>query len=199
MYKLKDTREDLIELEGFGEKSVDSLLEAAENSKKNSLEKLLFAIGIPGIGEKNAKLLAKKYKTLDNLINTSFDELNAIPDIGPVLAKNIALFFKSQDNVKLVNELKDIGINMIYLGEETKENPYLLNKRIVVTGTLKNYTREEIQNVIELNGGLWSTSVTKKTDAVIVGENPGSKADKARELNVPIWSEEDFDVKLKTQ
>jgi DNA ligase (NAD+) len=199
MYKLKDKREDLIELEGFGEKSVDSLLEAAENSKKNSLEKLLFAIGIPGIGEKNAKLLAKKYKTLDNLINTSFDELNAIPDIGPVLAKNIALFFKSQDNVKLVNELKDIGINMIYLGEETKENPYLLNKRIVVTGTLKNYTREEIQNVIELNGGLWSTSVTKKTDAVIVGENPGSKADKARELNVPIWSEEDFDVKLKTQ
>ena len=84
-------------------------------------------------------------------------------------------------------------MNMNYLGAQIKENEELLNKRIVVTGTLKKYTRDEIQNLIELNGGLWSTSVTKKTYAVIVGENPGSKYDKAKELNIPIWTEEDFD------
>jgi DNA ligase (NAD+) len=196
MYKLKDQKEDLIELEGFGEKSVNALLEAAEKSKESSLEKLLFGIGIKGIGEKNAKLLAKKYLNIDSLMQASFDELNNIPDIGPVLAKSITEFFKDEDNLKLINELKEIGVNMTYLGDTVKENPNLLNKRIVVTGTLKNYTRDEIQNIIELNGGLWSSTVSKSTDAVIVGENPGSKAAKAKELNIPIWTEEDFITKL---
>lgn len=193
MYKLKDKREDLVELEGFGDKSVDSLLIAAENSKKNSLEKLLFGIGIKGIGEKNAKILAKKYLNIDNLINASFDELNAIPDIGPILAKNIKEFFTDEDNLKLVKDLKDIGVNMTYLGEKTTENPNLLNKRIVVTGTLKNYTRDEIEAKIEASGGLWSSTVSKNTAAVIVGENPGSKETKAKELNIPIWTEDDFE------
>jgi DNA ligase (NAD+) len=196
MYKLKDQKEDLIELEGFGEKSVNALLDAAEKSKESSLEKLLFGIGIKGIGEKNAKLLAKKYLNIDSLMQASFDELNNIPDIGPVLAKSITEFFKDEDNLKLINELKEIGVNMTYLGDTVKENPNLLNKRIVVTGTLKNYTRDEIQNIIELNGGLWSSTVSKSTDAVIVGENPGSKAAKAKELNIPIWTEEDFITKL---
>lgn len=193
IYNIKDRKEELIELEGFGDKSVNKLLDNIEKSKKNSLEKLLFAIGISGIGEKNAKILAKKFMNIDNLMNASLEDLTNISDVGPILANSIYNFFRNEDNIKLINDLKNIGMNMNYLGAQIKENEELLNKRIVVTGTLKKYTRDEIQNLIELNGGLWSTSVTKKTYAVIVGENPGSKYDKAKELNIPIWTEEDFD------
>lgn len=193
IYNIKDRKEELIELEGFGDKSVNKLLDNIEKSKGNSLEKLLFAIGISGIGEKNAKILAKKFMNIDNLMNASLEDLTNISDVGPILANSIYNFFKDADNIKLINDLKKIGMNMNYLGAQIKENEELLNKRIVVTGTLKKYTRDEIQNLIELNGGLWSTSVTKKTYAVIVGENPGSKYDKAKELNIPIWTEEDFD------
>lgn len=193
IYNIKDRKEELIELEGFGDKSVNKLLDNIEKSKHNSLEKLLFAIGISGIGEKNAKILAKKFMNIDKLINASLEDLTNISDVGPILANSIYNFFRNEDNIKLINDLKNIGMNMNYLGAQIKENEELLNKRIVVTGTLKKYTRDEIQNLIELNGGLWSTSVTKKTYAVIVGENPGSKYDKAKELNIPIWTEEDFD------
>ena len=193
IYNIKDRKEELIELEGFGDKSVNKLLDNIEKSKQNSLEKLLFAIGISGIGEKNAKILAKKFMNIDNLMSASLEDLTNISDVGPILANSIYNFFRNEDNIKLINDLKNIGMNMNYLGAQIKENEELLNKRIVVTGTLKKYTRDEIQNLIELNGGLWSTSVTKKTYAVIVGENPGSKYDKAKELNIPIWTEEDFD------
>lgn len=193
IYNIKDRKEELIELEGFGDKSVNKLLDNIEKSKQNSLEKLLFAIGISGIGEKNAKILAKKFMNIDNLMNASLEDLTNISDVGPILANSIYNFFRNEDNIKLINDLKNIGMNMNYLGAQIKENEELLNKRIVVTGTLKKYTRDEIQNLIELNCGLWSTSVTKKTYAVIVGENPGSKYDKAKELNIPIWTEEDFD------
>lgn len=193
IYNIKDRKEELIELEGFGDKSVNKLLDNIEKSKQNSLEKLLFAIGISGIGEKNAKILAKKFMNIDNLMNASLEDLTNISDVGPILANSIYNFFRNEDNIKLINDLKNIGMNMNYLGAQIKENEELLNKRIVVTGTLKKYTRDEIQNLIELNGGLWSTSVTKKTYAIIVGENPGSKYDKAKELNIPIWTEEDFD------
>lgn len=193
IYNIKDRKEELTELEGFGDKSVNKLLDNIEKSKENSLEKLLFAIGISGIGEKNAKILAKKFMNIDNLMNASLEDLTNISDVGPILANSIYNFFRDEDNIKLINDLKNIGMNMNYLGAQIKENEELLNKRIVVTGTLKKYTRDEIQNLIELNGGLWSTSVTKKTYAVIVGENPGSKYDKAKELNIPIWTEEDFD------
>ena len=197
IYNLKDRREELIELEGFGPKSVDNLLDSIEKSKQNSLEKFLFAIGIKGIGEKNAKLIAKKYLTLDNLANATFEELNNIPDIGPILAKSIVEFFKNEDNIKIINDLKAVGVNMTYLGKKTNESSFLNGKRIVVTGTLENHTRDEIQEIIEENGGLWSSSVTKKTSAVLVGTNPGSKYDKAKELNIPIWSEEDFQKMLE--
>ena len=197
IYNLKDRREELIELEGFGPKSVDNLLDSIEKSKHNSLEKFLFAIGIKGIGEKNAKLIAKKYLTLDNLANASFEELNNIPDIGPILAKSITEFFKNEDNMKVIEDLKNVNVNMTYLGKQTNESSFLNGKRIVVTGTLENYTRDQIQEIIEENGGLWSSSVTKKTSAVLVGTNPGSKYDKAKELNIPIWSEQDFQKMLE--
>lgn len=199
IYNLKEKKEELIELEGFGDKSVNNLLETIENSKKVSLEKLLYAIGIKGIGEKNAKILAKKYNTLDKLMAASEAELQSIPDIGPILAQNIIIFFNTPENIELINNLKSIGMNTTYLGTTTKENENFIGKRFVVTGTLQKYTRDEIQALIEENGGLWSSSVTKNTAAVIVGDNPGSKYDKAKELNIPIWSETDFEEQLKSE
>ena len=124
--------------------------------------------------------------------------MTAIPDIGLILAQNIKAFFNNEDNINLINNLKEMGVNFTYHGVSIKENDELTGKRIVVTGTLKKYTRDEIQNIIEENGGLWSTSVTKNTYAVIVGENAGSKYDKAKELNIPIWSEEEFDEKINS-
>ena len=193
IYKIKDKKEELIELEGFGDKSVNNLISNIENSKNNSLEKLLFGIGIKGIGEKNAKLLAKNFHNIDNLMAASIEDINAIPDMGMILASNIYNFFRVEDNMKLINDLKEIGLNMNYLGDAVKQNEKLLNKRIVVTGTLKNYSRDEVQELIEKNGGLWSSSVSKNTFAVVVGDNPGSKYDKAIELGITIWNEEEFE------
>ena len=193
IYKIKDKKEELIELEGFGDKSVNNLISNIENSKNNSLEKLLFGIGIKGIGEKNAKLLAKNFHNIDNLMAASIEDINAIPDMGMILASNIYNFFRDEDSIKLINDLKEIGLNMNYLGDAVKQNEKLLNKRIVVTGTLKNYSRDEVQELIEKNGGLWSSSVSKNTFAVVVGDNPGSKYDKAKELGITIWNEEEFE------
>lgn len=190
IYKLKNRRDELIELEGFGDKSIQNLLDAIENSKENSLERLLFGLGIKGIGSKMAKTLAKKYQTIDKLIEASVNEQIDIPDIGPILIQNLKAYFSDPDYLQIINELKDIGLNMNYIGESIKENENFLNKKFVVTGTLNNYSRNEIQSLIELNGGIWTTSVTKNTDVVIVGENPGSKYDKAVELNISIWNEE---------
>ena len=196
IYALKTRKKELIELEGFGEKSVNNLLVAIENSKNNSLERLLFAIGISGIGEKNAKLLAKKYNTIDSIMNVTFDELNAIKDIGPILAKNIVDFFQKEENTILINNLKEIGINMEYTGEKTINNDNFKDKKFVVTGTLENYSRDEIKSLIEINGGITSESVSKKTDVVIVGKDPGSKYEKAVDLGIEIWDEDILKSKL---
>ncbi len=195
-YKLYEHKEDLIELEGYGDKSINNLLDAIEASKHNSLERLIFALGIPNVGEKTAKILAMKYDTLDNLINADFDELVAIPDIGEIIAKSIKDYFALSFNMDQVNGLKELGINMTYTGEKVEENENFAGKTFVITGTLVKYTRDEIEEKIQLLGGKASGSVSKKTSAVIVGENPGSKYDKAKDLGIPIWSEEDFENML---
>ena len=197
IYNLYTKKKELIELEGFGEKSVNNLIESIENSKKNSLERLIFALGIKGIGEKNAKLLAKRYKNINVLSKVSIDELNSIKDIGPILAQNIVDYFENEQNQELINNLIKLGINVDYIGEEVNENENFKDKKFVVTGTLKNYGRDEIKNLIEQNGGTTSESVSKKTNVVIVGENPGSKYDKAKELNITIWDEEKLESMLK--
>ena len=197
IYYLDEKKKELMELEGFGEKSVTNLINAINDSKKNSLERLLFAIGISGIGEKNAKLLAKKYKTIDNLIKESYDELNNIKDIGPILAKNIVDFFARQENMRLIDDLKKIGINMNYIGNEVLENENFKDKKFVVTGTLDNYSRDEIKDIIENNGGITSGSVSKNTNVVIVGKDPGSKYDKAISLGIDIWDEKKLEILLK--
>ena len=190
IYNLKNKREDLIELEGFGNKSVDNLLTSIEASKSNSLERLLFGLGIPGIGEKTAKVLAKKYDNLDNLMNASLEELTNIKDIGDILAKNIVTFFANEKNQKLISDLKEIGVNMEYKGEKTLNNPLISNKKFVLTGTISFMTRDEIKALLERYDGTTVDSVSKKTDIVIVGDAPGSKYDKALKLGIEIWNEE---------
>lgn len=190
IYKLQERKEELIELEGFGNKSVQNLIRAIENSKHNSLERLLNALGISGIGTKNAKLLAKCYEDIDNLMNASSEELEAIDDIGPILANNISEFFDNPSNRIVINELKSIGVNMHYLGEKTIDNELISNKKFVITGTLEFIKRDELKNIIEKYNGKTSSSVSKNTDVVIVGENPGSKYDKAVEFGIEIWDED---------
>ena len=197
IYKLENHRKDLITLEGYGNKSVANLLDAIDNSKSNSLEKLIFGLGIPHVGAKTAKVLAANYKELDNLIKASEEDLVKIPDIGGIIAKSIVNYFSNEENIKEIERLKKIGLNMTYLGKEAKENSNFINKSFVVTGTLENYSRDEAKELIESNGGKSVDSVSKKTSVVIVGKNPGSKYDKAKSLGIEIWSEEDFINKLQ--
>ncbi len=189
-YHLDERKEELMELEGFGQKSINKLLDNIEESKKNSLENLIFALGIKGIGEKNARILAKRYKTMEALMQAEEEELKAINDIGPILAFNISSYFKEEENTSLIMHLKELGLNMNYLGKAVKEDERFTGKKFVITGTIEKYSRDELKAIIESLGGVSAESVSKKTDAVIVGESPGSKYDKAVSLNIPIWTEE---------
>lgn len=197
IYSLKDHEKDLIRLEGYGEKSVTNLLNAIENSKKNSLEKLIFGLGIPHVGAKTAKLLAKKYKNLANLLRTTEEELNQIPDIGEIIAKSVVDYFNDNHHKAIVLELVDLGINTEYLGQEVEENIEFSGKSFVLTGSLTIFTREEAKEKIESLGGKTVDSVSKKTSVVIVGEKPGSKYEKAKALGIPIWTEAEFKDKLQ--
>lgn len=188
IYKLKDKKDELIELEGFAEKKVNNLLNSIEESKNNSLERFLFALGIPGIGAKTAKILVKKYDNIEKLKTVTEEELLEIPDIGPILADNIVRYFNDEKNINIIDELKNIGINMNYKGQKLELDENFLNKKFVITGTFPFASRDKIKEIIEIKGGNVTTSVTKKTDVVMVGEDPGSKFDKARELNITIWN-----------
>lgn len=196
IYKLSCFRDELTELEGYGNKSIDNLLEAIENSKENSLERLLFGLGIANVGEKTSKILAARYETLDNLMNATFEELNQIPDIGEIIAKSIIDFFQNEKNRDIIEELKELKVGMEYTGPKVVINENFNGKTFVITGTLTKYTRDEVEEKIENLGGKTSSSVSKKTNAVIVGENPGSKYTKAVELGIPIWNEEDLESRF---
>ncbi len=191
-YYLYKVKQELMELEGFGEKSINNLLESIEKSKNNSLEQLLFALGIKHVGKKVAKIIASHYKNIDNIINATVEDIQAIDDIGIIIAESIKEYFNDKDNIDTINKLKDIGMNMTYVGEEIEQDENFQDKTFVLTGTLSVLTRNEATNEIEKRGGKATSSVTKKTNYVIVGENPGSKYDKAKELNINILTEEEF-------
>ena len=191
-YHLNDHKEDIIELEGYGLKKVTNLLLAIEESKQNSVERLIFGLGIPGIGAKNAKLLASMFKDIHTLSNATYEDLVSIQDIGDILAKNIVNYFANPANITLINTLEDMGVNMKYLGAEVKSNESFTDKKFVITGTISFMSREEAKALIESYGGKCIDSVSKKTDVVIVGDAPGSKYTKAQELGITIWNEEKF-------
>lgn len=197
IYSLKEHEKDLIRLEGYGDKSVTNLLNAIEESKKNSLEKLIFGLGIPHVGAKTAKLLAQKYKTLQNLMGQTEEELTKVPDIGGIIAKSVVDYFNNPHHKTIVEELIDLGINTTYLGQEIIEDEDFAGKSFVLTGSLTLFTREEAKEKIESLGGKTVDSVSKKTSVVIVGNKPGSKYDKALKLGIPIWTEEEFKDKLQ--
>ena len=192
VYKLVEYTEDLKLLEGFGNKSINNLLDSIETSKSNSLEKLLFAIGIRHIGKKTAKILAKHYKNIDNIIATDEETLTNIRDIGGIIAKSVVEYFSDEKNLIMIDELKKLGINMEYLGEEEKTDTPFSGKTFVLTGALSSMSRDEAKEIIESLGGNCSGSVSKKTDVVIAGEAAGSKYNKAVELGIEIWDEEKF-------
>lgn len=197
IYLLQSHREDLQRLEGYGEKSITNLIESIENSKKNSLEKLIFGLGIPHVGSKTAKILASHFHSMDNLINTKYDDLNSISDIGDIIAKSIIEFFQDEKNISIIDKLKSFGVNMDYLGQKVIHDENFSGKTFVITGTMEKYKREELKEIVENKGGKTSGSVSKKTDVVLVGKDPGSKYDKALELGITIWDEEELNKRLK--
>jgi DNA ligase (NAD+) len=192
IYYFDKYKDKLIQYEGYGTKSIENLSKAIENSKNNSLEKLIFGLGIKQVGSKTAKVLAKRFKNMDNLAKATYEELTNINDIGPIIAQNITDYFNNSNNKTLINELKELNINMEYLNKDEVEKEDFKDKTFVLTGTLFNITRDKASLLIENFGGKVSSSVSKKTSAVIVGDNPGSKYDKAISLQIPIWSEEEF-------
>ncbi len=191
-YFLKNHKEELMELEGFGSKSITNLLESIENSKKNALDRLLFAIGIRYVGKKTAKILAHYYQTMDRFLQATYEELIAIDNIGQMIAKSIVEYIHDEKNIQLIKELKELGLTMEYHGTRTISNEVFQDKTFVLTGTLEQMTREEASEEIEGRGGKVTSSVTKKTSVVLVGKDPGSKYDKAKNLGLTIWNETEF-------
>lgn len=191
-YTLYKHKEELQELEGFGTKSINNLLDSVEKSKENSLEQLLFALGIRHIGKKVAKIIASHYKNIDSIIAAPLEDIASIPTIGEIIAASIKDYFNNEENIKIINDLKELGMNMEYLGQEVTNDENFENKTFVLTGTLETMTRNDATSIIESLGGKVTSSVTKKTDVVVVGSDPGSKYEKAKELGITIWTEEEF-------
>lgn len=188
LYRL--SLDDVANLERMGKKSAENLLKSIEKSKGNDLSKLVFALGIPGIGEKAAVLLAKKFETMDQLMQAPAEEIETIEGFGSIMAKNVETFFQMDGNREQIELLKEANLNMNCLIE--KAGDLFAGKTFVLTGTLPTLKRSQAQAMIEKEGGKVSGSVSKKTSYVVAGEEAGSKLTKAQELNIPVLSEEEF-------
>lgn len=190
IYELK--LEDIASLKKNGKKFAQNLIDAIEKSKQNDLSKLITALGIRHVGVKASKMLAKKYKTMENLSKASFEELSMIEDIGPIVANSIHQFFSEEQTIDLINKLKAAGVNMNTLEEDKKIDNRFEGKTFVLTGSLEEFTRTEASEKIEQLGGKTSGTVSKNTDYVLAGEDAGSKLTKAQKLGITIISEEEF-------
>ncbi|MFZ5650434.1 MAG: NAD-dependent DNA ligase LigA [Bacillota bacterium] len=191
LYRLK--KEDLVPLERMGEKSAQNLIDAIEKSRQNPLHRLIFALGIRHVGERAARILARRFGSMERIKTAGPEELVSIPEIGPRIAGSLAEYFAGPENICLLEKLAGLGLNM--KSEETvhRESPGALEgKTVVLTGGLKRYTRQEARELVERLGGRVSSSVSKKTDLVVAGEDPGSKYEKALKLGIPIIGEEEL-------
>ncbi|MFS0655527.1 NAD-dependent DNA ligase LigA [Bacillus sp. 179-C3.3 HS] len=199
LYRL--TKDQLIQLERMGEKSVDNLLRSIEQSKDNSLERLLFGLGIRFIGSKAAKTLATHFEHIDQLKQATKEQLLEVDEIGEKMADAVVTYFEKEEILDLLNELKELGVNMSYTGPKPvkaeESDSYFAGKTIVLTGKLEHMSRNEAKAAIEALGGKLAGSVSKKTDLVIAGEAAGSKRTKAEELNIDIWDEAKMLEELK--
>lgn len=189
------TKEDLLPLERMGTKKVENLLSAIEHAKQNSLEHLLFGLGIRHLGAKASQILAEKFETMDRLLKVTEEELIAIHDIGDKLAQSVVTYLDNEDIKALIEKLNDKNVNMTYKGVKSSEiegHPEFQNKTIVLTGKLQQMTRKEATTWLEMQGAKVTSSVTKSTDLVIAGEDAGSKLSKAEQFGTEIWSESQF-------
>ena len=185
LYSLSDKKKQIMEFDGYGEKSLNKIIDNIEASKNSSLERLLFGLGIKEIGSKTAKILASNFGSMDSLMSASIEELESIRDIGHITALSVYEYLK--ENKELIEKLKSLGINMKYLGKNMGLNEFISGKKFVITGTIEGYGRKEIKEIIESYNGTGSESFSKNTDIVIVGSNPGSKYQDALRLNIMIW------------
>lgn len=192
LYHLKEHEKEIMDIEGFGRKSMDHLMDSIEKSKQNSLEKLLFGLGIKGVGAKMADLLASHFKTLDGVFSATYAQLTSIRDVGDTIAMSLAAYKRNEKNQQLIQNLKDLGLNMTYLKDTTITESFFTDKTVVVTGTLASMKRKEVQEWLKAHGAKVTSSVSKKTDLVVAGENPGSKYDKAVQLGIQIMNEDAF-------
>ena len=188
LYRLKVS--DIARLERFAELSAKNLVDAISNSKNPALSKFITALGIRHVGAQTATSLARKFKTLDSLVDASEEELLAIPDIGEVVAESILAWFSDEDNLKLLSDLKELGVKPV---EENVEKLPLVGESYIVTGTLESMGREEAEDKLRTLGATVTSSVTKNTTALIVGEKPGkSKLEKAEKLGIKKITEKEF-------
>lgn len=187
IYRL--TKEDLVRLERMGEKSAQNLLEQIERSKGAGLARLIFALGIRYVGEHLAEVLAEHFPSLEALSRAGYDELIQIPEIGPRIAQSLVDFFQNEENRRLIQELKELGVRTE--AERPRAGP-LSGKTFVFTGALTAFTREEARRLVEALGGRVASGVSRKVDYVVVGADPGEKLRKAQELGIPILTEEEF-------
>ncbi|MBE7013070.1 MAG: NAD-dependent DNA ligase LigA [Ruminococcaceae bacterium] len=189
-------KESLASLDKMGDKSAENILSAAEKSKSNSMEKLLYALGIRHIGAGASKLISKKFKDIYALFDATKEDLCAIGDIGDIMAESVTDFFAEPQNRDFIDKLSRAGVNTKYIEQESGDNRFE-GKTFVLTGTLENYGRKEATGIIEKFGGKVSGSVSGKTDYVVAGESTGSKLDKARELGIPVIGEAEFMEMIK--
>lgn len=196
IFKLDLFYDDLIKKEGFGEKSINKLLDAIEVSKSNNLDKLIFGLGIRHVGSKVSKVLVEEIESLDNFYHQTVEDLLAINDIGNAIANSVVNYFKNEKNQKMLNRLVESNLNVIYKSSKTTEETFFTNKTVVLTGTLREFSRKDAKMIIENLGGNVSSSVSKKTDYILLGESPGSKYQKGLDLGVKILSEEEFKTKI---
>ena len=198
IYRLEQYAQDIKITDGFGEKSVVKLLQGIEKSKSNSLERLLFGLGIKEVGVKTAKTLASYFVTMEALEKATYDDLLLVPDIGDISARSIVDYFKEEDNKKMIEELKELGINMKYLGKPvSSKKTYFTGKTCVLTGTLANFGRKEATEILESYGAKVTSSVSKSTSLVIFGTEAGSKLDKANALGIETMDEEELMKTIK--
>ncbi|MDX1621790.1 MAG: helix-hairpin-helix domain-containing protein, partial [Nitriliruptorales bacterium] len=195
VFRLDQHASRIAELEGFGEKSVTNLLEGIEDAKQRPLDRLLVALNIRHLGPTVAKLLAREFGSLERLADASAQEIEAVEGIGPTIAEAVVSWFATDRNRQLARELAELGVNTE--AEQTETSDLLDGMTFVVTGTLEGYTRDEAKAALEQRGAKVTGSVSGRTTALIAGESPGSKLDKARQLDIPVLDEGKFEELLE--
>lgn len=192
LFTLDKYKEELMNLDKMGQKSVEKLLANIDEAKNISFDKLFYSLGIEYVGKTTSKLVVSHFETIEKILDAELEDLMAIEGVGEKVAASIYNYFKGEENIALINEMKNIGFNFIYEKEQVLNNDFITNKKFLATGKFENFSREEIKDLIVKNGGIYLSGVSKNLDYLIVGEKAGSKLDKAEKLGVKVLDEEEF-------